>query len=176
VAYVRQPISAVPRQVADGLGAAVSALKSYPAKISSLFATVFEGKPRDPNGAIGVVGLGRIGGEVADSSHIDLMDKIYTLFSLLAGVNLLLFFFNLLPLLPLDGGHVAGALVEAVKRGYARLRSRGRAGAAGERARPPIYVDTAQMLPVMYGVASILFVLTLLIVYADIVDPIKLGL
>ena len=51
-------------------------------------------------------------------------DKIYSLIGLLASVNLLLFFFNLLPLLPLDGGHVAGALVEAVKRGRARLRAR----------------------------------------------------
>ena len=58
-------------------------------------------------------------------------DKVYTLISLLASVNLLLFFFNLLPLLPLDGGHVAGALVEAVKRGRARLRAR------GERRRDP---------------------------------------
>ena len=59
---------------------------------------------------------------------------MFTLISLLASVNLLLFFFNLLPLLPLDGGHVAGALVEAAKRGRARLRDarcRARRGGAG---------------------------------------------
>jgi len=101
------------------------------------------------------------------------------LINLLAGVNLLLFFFNLLPLLPLDGGHVAGALVEATKRGWARLRARrqpeviGPDGVPVPRERKPIFVDTAAMLPVMYGVASVLILLTLLTVYADIVKPIN---
>jgi membrane-associated protease RseP (regulator of RpoE activity) len=85
-------------------------------------------------------------------------------------VNLLLFFFNLLPLLPLDGGHVAGALVEAAKRGRARLRGR----RSGVRIRPQIFVDTAQMVPVMYAVASVLIVISLLTLYADIVKPINL--
>ncbi len=44
------------------------------------------------------------------------------------------------------------------------------------RTRQQIYVDTAQMVPVMYGVASVLLVLTVLIVYADIVSPVKTGL
>ena len=41
--------------------------------------------------------------------------------------------------------------------------------------REPIYVDTAQMLPVIYAVASVLILLTLLVVYADIVKPINAG-
>jgi hypothetical protein len=78
--------------------------------------------------------------------------------------------------------------VEAVKRGRARLRFRAMAAtadsrdgdliAAGPAAGPggkPIYVDTAQMLPVMYGIASVLLLLTALVVYADIVKPIHLG-
>jgi membrane-associated protease RseP (regulator of RpoE activity) len=110
-----------------------------------------------------------------------MQDKVSALVTLLATVNLLLFFFNLLPLLPLDGGHVAGAIVEAVKRGRSRLRARVRSrnGTATEDdlAAParPIFVDTAQMLPVMYAVASVLVFLTLLTLYADIVKPIKLG-
>ena len=154
-------------QVKDGL----AALGTYPEKIGSLWDTVFHGKARDPQGAIGVVGIGRLGGDLADSKALDLTDKIASLVGLLAGVNLLLFFFNLLPLLPLDGGHVAGALVEAAKRGRARLRAR-RDGVRGTR--PQIFVDTAQMLPVMYAVASVLIVLTLLTVYADIVKPVDI--
>ncbi len=150
------------------------ALASYPAKLHNLWQTVFEGKKRDPQGAIGVVGIGRLGGQIADDHQITLKDKAYTLMGLLASVNLLLFFFNLLPLLPLDGGHVAGALVEAAKRGRARLRARG-GDAEAARARPQIFVDTAQMLPVMYGVASVLIVVTLLTLYADIVNPISLN-
>ena len=47
-------------------------------------------------------------------------------------------------------------------------------GKSVPRARSAIYVDTAQMLPVVYAVASILIVLTALILYADIVKPIHL--
>ena len=87
-------------------------------------------------------------------------------------MNLLLFFFNLLPLLPLDGGHVAGALVEAAKRGPGAAARR--AGEpVGRARRPQIFVDTAQMLPVMYAVASVLILVTLLTLYADIVKPIN---
>jgi membrane-associated protease RseP (regulator of RpoE activity) len=166
---------AVPGQIVSQFAQGLRALGSYPSKIHSLWGTVFEGKQRDANGAIGVVGIGRLGGQVADSHRLDLQDKVFFLTELLATVNLLLFFFNLLPLLPLDGGHVAGALVEAAKRGRARLRARSTVGADGERKRAPIYVDTAQMLPVMYAVASVLIVVTLLVVYADIVKPVNLG-
>jgi len=149
----------------DQLMLGVDALKSFPSKVGSLFGTVFEGKPRDQEGAVGVVGLGRLGGEIADSQQIAVKDKVSTLFSLLAGVNLLLFFFNLLPLLPLDGGHVAGAVVEAARRGVARLRRRPHA----------IFVDVAQLVPVMYVVASVLIVFSVLVMYADIVKPITLS-
>jgi membrane-associated protease RseP (regulator of RpoE activity) len=164
-------VTAVPREIGSQLRQGVDALGSYPDKIGSLWNTVFNGKPRDINGAVGVVGIGRLGGEFASSHALDAQQKIFTLVELLATVNLLLFFFNLLPLLPLDGGHVAGALVEAGKRGRARLRAR----RAGGKARPQIFVDTAQMLPVMYAVASVLIVLTLLTLYADIVKPIRLN-
>jgi membrane-associated protease RseP (regulator of RpoE activity) len=174
--FAQESVTQVPGEIGGQLNAAVHALASYPQKIGSLWQTVFEGKKRDPNGAIGVVGIGEIGGQVASHNDLDTTQKLYTLFSILASVNLLLFFFNLLPLLPLDGGHVAGALVEAVKRGRARLRDRRKVYADGEsRVRKPIYVDTAQMLPVVYAVASVLIVLTLLIVYADITNPIRLG-
>jgi membrane-associated protease RseP (regulator of RpoE activity) len=178
--FAHESITQVPGEIGSQLNQAVDALGSYPSKIGSLWQTVFEGKPRDPAGAVGVVGLGEIGGQVANSNQVDLTAKIFSLLGLLASVNLLLFFFNLLPLLPLDGGHVAGALVEAAKRGRARLRQRravtiGPDGAPLPRTRSAIYVDTAQMLPVMYAVASVLIVLTLLVVYADIVHPIHLA-
>jgi membrane-associated protease RseP (regulator of RpoE activity) len=164
-------VTQVPGQIGSQVKSGFAALGSYPQKIGSLWDTVFHGKPRDVNGAIGVVGIGRLGGDVAGSHQLNLEDKVAALVSLLAGINLLLFLFNLLPLLPLDGGHVAGALVEAGKRGRARLRAR----RLGQRIRPQIFVDTAQMLPVMYGVASVLIVLTLLTLYADIVKPVTIS-
>jgi membrane-associated protease RseP (regulator of RpoE activity) len=177
--FSRLAITAVPGAIGDEIKLGVDALGKYPEKIQSLWRTVFEGQKRDPQGAIGVVGIGRISGDYARSSLYTTQDKTYILVNLLAGVNLLLFFFNLLPLLPLDGGHVAGALVEATKRGWARLRARrnpeviGPDGVPVPRERKPIFVDTAAMLPVMYGVASVLILLTLLTLYADIVKPIN---
>lgn len=162
-----QPLSPgqVTSQIWSQLGLGVEAIKQFPAKIGSLVGTVFEGKPRDQNGAIGVVGLGRIGGQIADSPKVDALDKVFTLLSLLASVNLLLFFLNLLPLLPLDGGHVAGAIVESIRRGYARIRRR----------EHTIFVDVAQLVPVMYVVAGFLVVFSALVMYADIVKPISIS-
>jgi membrane-associated protease RseP (regulator of RpoE activity) len=176
--YASPGVLGVPKEIGRQIGVGVSALGRYPQKLQSLWDTVFEGKKRDPQGAVGVVGIGRIGGEIANSHVIGIKDKIYTLIGLLASVNLLLFFFNLLPLLPLDGGHVAGALVESAKRGRARLRARAERRRHPDRpasSRPQIFVDTAQMLPIMYAVASVLIVVTLLTLYADIVKPINIG-
>ncbi|PZS15802.1 MAG: hypothetical protein DLM57_11895 [Pseudonocardiales bacterium] len=177
--YQTLGITEIPGQVGSQFSAGLQALGSYPEKIGSVWNTVFHGKPRDINGAIGVVGIGRLGGDLAQTNRLDVQDKVFALIGLLAGVNLLLFLFNLLPLLPLDGGHVAGALVEAAKRGRARLKARSTGTAVGPDggaapARPQIFVDTAQMLPVMYAVASVLILLTLLTLYADIVKPVNL--
>ena len=175
--YKTLSITQMPGEIGSQIRRGIDAIGSYPQKIGSLWDTVFKNKPRDVNGAIGVVGIGRLGGDFAQSKLLDLQDKVSVLVGLLASVNLLLFFFNLLPLLPLDGGHVAGALVEAAKRGRARLRARAMAaahpGEAAPEARPQIFVDTAQMLPVMYAVASVLILLTLLTLYADIVKPVN---
>lgn len=164
-AYQRLGLADTGRVVWSQLGLSVRALKQFPAKMQSLFGTVFEGKPRDQQGAVGVVGLGRIGGQIADNGRLPTLDKITFLLGLLAGVNLLLFLFNLLPLLPLDGGHVAGAIVESIRRGLARLRNRPH----------QIFVDVAQLVPVMYVVASVLIVFSLLVMYADIVKPISIN-
>ena len=112
-----------------------------------------------------VVGVGRVAGEVASSDIFgDTKDKAILLLSLLASLNLVLFAFNTVPLLPLDGGHVAGALWEGVKKGWARVRGKPDPGP----------VDTAKALPLAYGVALAFIAMTLLLVYADFVKPIRI--
>jgi membrane-associated protease RseP (regulator of RpoE activity) len=162
--FVRMSPLEVPGELASQFVEGTKRLAGLPARVYELLGTVFNGDPRDPEGAVGVVGLGRLGGEVAATSQIETLEKVQFLLALLASLNLILFLFNMLPLLPLDGGHVAGALYEGARRAVARRRRRP----------DPGHVDTAQMLPVMYGVASVMIVVSLLILYADIVSPIKL--
>lgn len=159
----RQSITAAPSIVWDGVAQTASVFVKIPQKMVGVFNAAFNSKTRDPNGPISVVGVGRIAGDVSQSTQVSLVDKVTLLLGLLASLNLALFVFNLIPLLPLDGGHIAGALWEAVKRPIARAR-----GIHG-----PIYVDVAKALPVAYGVSMVLLVMFGLLFYADIVNPIR---
>jgi membrane-associated protease RseP (regulator of RpoE activity) len=165
---VKTPIAQAPKFVWDRTVDTASIIVRIPEKMAGVVQAAFGSDERDPNGPISVVGVGRIGGEVA---ALDIPAdeggnwlKIAQLILLIASLNLALFVFNLVPLLPLDGGHVAGALWEAVKKGWARLRNRP----------DPGFVDVAKGLPVAYGMSLVLITMSVLLIYADIVKPIKL--
>lgn len=145
-----------------------SIILRIPEKMVGVAEAAFGSGERDPNGPISVVGVGRIGGEVA---ALDIPAdeggnwlKIAQLVLLIASLNLALFVFNLVPLLPLDGGHVAGATWEAIKKGWAKLRRRP----------DPGYVDVAKGLPIAYGMSLVLITMSVLLIYADIVKPISI--
>jgi membrane-associated protease RseP (regulator of RpoE activity) len=122
------------------------------------------GDEREQDSPMSVVGASRVAGELTAADETTWGERAAQLIALLAAVNLFVALFNFIPLLPLDGGHIAGALWEAVRRGIARLRRRP----------DPGYVDVAKMLPVAYAVASVLIVMGVLLVYADIVNPVTL--
>jgi membrane-associated protease RseP (regulator of RpoE activity) len=119
---------------------------------------------RDPEGFVGIVGAGRISGEVLASTETGGV-KALSFVLLVASLNLFVGLFNLLPLLPLDGGHIAVVLYES-----ARDRIRRRRGYHGVIQR----VDYNKLLPVTYGVAGTFLVLTLFILGADLVNPIRI--
>ena len=97
--------------VGDTLGRIAHSMWSLPQRVWELGVNLFSNQERDANSPVSVVGVSRIAGEVASTDRIDLKAKTATLVSLIAGMNLMLFAFNLLPLLPLDGGHVFGTLL-----------------------------------------------------------------
>ena len=163
--YVQQPVTAVPGAIANYAVRAVDRLAEIPQRVPALFRAAFLGEERDPEGPIGVVGVGRISGEVFALDRISTTEKISTFFQLLAGMNLVLFLFNLLPIYPLDGGHVAGALYEKARATVARLRGRPDPGP----------FDIARLMPVAYVVAGLFLVLSALLFIADIVNPITLA-
>ena len=92
-----------------------TALKKFPEKVPKLWAAL-TGSERDPETPISVVGASRIGGELFEQGELP------TFLLVLAGLNFFVGIFNLLPLLPLDGGHIAIAWFEKVRSWlYARL-------------------------------------------------------
>ncbi len=110
------------------------------------------------------MGAGRISADIAVAQDIERNQQVAYFISLLASLNMSLFLFNLVPLLPLDGGHVAGALYEQARRVAARLRRRPDPGA----------FDTARLMPAAYLFASVLIMFTVLVLVADIVNPVRL--
>lgn len=121
------------------------------------------GAERENDGPVSIVGASRVAGELTAEPEQSSLDRTINLLALLAALNMFLALFNLIPLLPLDGGHIAGALYEAVRRGIAKLFSRP----------DPGYVDVAKMLPVAYGVALVLMMMSVILIYADIVNPVR---
>jgi membrane-associated protease RseP (regulator of RpoE activity) len=83
---------------------------------------------------------------------------------MLASLNFALFAFNMIPLLPLDGGHIAGGIYEAIKRGIWRLARKGNPGPA----------DTALLMPITYVVTGLLILLSLVLIVIDLVNPVAL--
>jgi membrane-associated protease RseP (regulator of RpoE activity) len=143
----------------------VTALGQLPVKVWGVAKAVAGAEPRDPNSPVSVVGAGRVAGEITSDSANPMGDRIVFLLSLLAGLNLFIGMFNFVPLLPLDGGHMAGALYEGIRRGVARVLRRP----------DPGFVDVAKLLPVAYVVAGLLLVMTLVLVAGDIVAPVSVG-
>ncbi|HEY0239282.1 MAG TPA: site-2 protease family protein [Friedmanniella sp.] len=140
------------------------AIVHFPAKVFYTGYNLVTGKPRDLYGPMSILGASRAAGEIASTHQIGTADKAAALFSVLGSVNLFVALFNFVPLLPLDGGHIVGALYEAVRRRLAALFKRP----------DPGFVDTARMLPVAYVVGSLIAVSGAVLILADVIDPIRL--
>lgn len=139
------------------------ALIDLPSKVPDVFAAAFLGEQRTQDSPVGIVGISRIGGEIM-AQGLPVADTAAIMIQILAGVNLFLFAFNLLPILPLDGGHMAGALWEWVKRGWAKLFRRPE----------PAPVDVAMLTPVAYVVVACFLVFSVVLLVADLFNPVRL--
>jgi membrane-associated protease RseP (regulator of RpoE activity) len=144
----------------------VKALIKLPSTIPNLVSQTFNDKPRDPNGPVGIVGVARASGDITSSSSLPINNQIAIFLLMIASLNIFVGIFNLLPLLPLDGGHMAVALADSFRYRYAALRGREK----------PTPIDINKLTPITIAVFILLVALTVLLLIADIVNPVNLNL
>ncbi|MDO4888910.1 MAG: M50 family metallopeptidase [Actinomycetaceae bacterium] len=157
-----------PVAVADFLGQlthrTADALVRLPVGLWETARSLVTHEDRSNTGVVGIVGVADMAGEITSSEaeSYDWLSRLTNLLLLIGSLNMTLFLFNLIPLLPLDGGHLAGATFEGVRRWYARLRGRPDPGPA----------DMARLMPLSYAVAVGLVFMVIILVAADVINPV----
>ncbi|WP_147681039.1 RIP metalloprotease [Actinomyces ruminicola] len=164
---VRTSPAQIPQVVGGAVGMTLKAIITLPAGLYHAVAAGLGLEERGADGLVSLVGVGRIAGEVSSAgtgsdTGMPFSIRLFYMLNLLGSLNLALFAFNLIPLLPLDGGHVAGACWEGGRRVWARAHGRP----------DPGYADTARMLPVGQVVFYLLIIMALILIWVDIVAPI----
>jgi membrane-associated protease RseP (regulator of RpoE activity) len=155
-------LGAIPRTftlMGDFVKSTGSAIGGLPHEVAG----IVEGKPRNPNGAASVVDVARVSGQISASGATK-GAIIASLLLIVAELNLFVGIFNLLPLLPLDGGHVGILLFEQVRTRVYRVIHRP----------DPGRVDIMKILPLTYAVVAAFVGLSLILLYAGIANPIRL--
>ena len=148
------------------LSESVKSLAKLPEKIPALWGATVRGEERDANGLVGVVGVARVSGEAVGSDKLTPMERLATFLLIVASLNIFVGIFNLLPILPLDGGHMAVAIADELRAFLARLRGRPR----------PAPIDVTVLTPITMVVFVVLACLTLLLLVADVINPVTLNL
>lgn len=139
-------------------------VKDFPGKVTELIHAL-GGQERDQTGLTGVVGAARVSGEFLSLKDESVTQRISLVILNVGALNIFLALFNAVPLLPLDGGHVAVTTYEAGKRRLFRRLGRP----------DPGRVDVSKLLPLTYAFVVLLGALTVLLLAADIVNPISVS-
>ena len=162
----KQSLSAAPSYLGNMLWQTAGIIVRLPQQLWNLTSDFVTGQERDQTGIVGIVGVAQVAGQItgADIEGYSGLEKSADLINLLVALNISLFAFNMLPLLPLDGGHIAGALYQGARRQWAKLRGKPDPGPA----------DTARLMPLSYVVAGAFILMTVILVVVDVFNPISL--
>jgi membrane-associated protease RseP (regulator of RpoE activity) len=147
------------------VGNSVTSLFELPSKVPALIHQTFGKQKRDPNGLVGVVGVARVSAQTVSDPNMKWRDKLTTFLLIIASLNIFVGVFNLFPLLPLDGGHMAVAVIDGYRRWRARVKGK-------ERPKP---FDIEKLMPFTLAVIVVLVGLTLLLLAADIFNPVNIN-
>lgn len=139
-------------------------IAQLPTQMGSLIVGLAEGRSRAADSPVSIVGIGQMAGQAASAPNADFLDKLASSLFLLGSLNVALFTFNLVPLLPLDGGHIASVAYESVKRIVYRIRKKPWPGP----------VDTARLAPLSQAVFLALFLMGFIVMFADFASPVSL--
>jgi membrane-associated protease RseP (regulator of RpoE activity) len=134
-------------------------------RIPATIGDVLAGRQRGVKDVGSVIGATRVSGEIAGASGIPVSIRIGEFFLLMAGLNFFIGVFNMLPLLPLDGGHVAILAFESARSRVYRAFGR----------HDPGRVDLNKVMPFTYAVFIAIVAMSVILLYADIFRPIKLN-
>ena len=138
----------------------VGAVGSVPGEIPKLFA---KNNSSSSSGVTSIVGAGQITGQ-AFALKVSWQLKVTVVLDIIVSINIFVGLFNLLPLLPLDGGHLAVVIYERARARLARLRGRP----------DPGLVDMRKLLPVSVGVFALIVGFSLLLIMANLINPVHL--
>ncbi len=162
----RQPLTSGLEMTGQYIAQTAKVITQLPQQLWHVSRAALGLEERSQESVMGLVGVGRVAGEVGANTDngVTNLDKVAQMLLLLGGLNLALFVFNMIPLVPLDGGHIASAFWQAIKNRWARARNLAH----------PAPVDVARMMPLAYSVFGVLILMSLVLVVADIVAPVRL--
>jgi membrane-associated protease RseP (regulator of RpoE activity) len=166
IVFQRQSVLGAVKYVGTGfsqvVSGSVSALAQLPAAVPHLFS---QNRASTAAGNVtSVVGAARETGQ-AVAANVGWKYKVSFVLLLVASLNIFVGLLNMLPLLPMDGGHVAVVIWERIKAWFARLVGRP----------DPGLVDYRKLVPLSFSIFLVLVVFGMMLILADIVNPVNIG-
>ena len=164
--YQRKPLGVTELAVFSGknIAGTFAMLVDLPQQALHAIGAIEGTEQRSSSGAVSVVGIAKVAGDLAIENQGDWIGIISMWLLTLASLNFALFAFNMIPVLPLDGGHILAALFGKAKAVWFKVRGRG----------TPRPVDLTLLAPLTMVGWGILTLMGLLFVVADIVAPMHL--
>lgn len=160
--FATQPPSETLKFASDSILGTFNLILQLPQQLATSIGAIAGDNQRDPNGAVSIVGIAGIAGDVAVQNGSDFKSTLSIWLLMLAGLNFALFAFNMIPILPLDGGHILIALLSKVKALGNRLFKRPDTGP----------IDLALFAPLTMFAWVVLMVMGITFIIADLIAPI----